>query len=168
MKPPSTATLPAASTGATRPRALSQVSIMSGAAMVCSASVTSTVRASIQSLGIPRSAIAAATMRLLASSPTARTASRERGDTSRSTASAWIRPLNSSSSRRRSASSRVRLSLVTAVATATCRSTSARNSDAARSAAPSSASCAVATSVSVTPASADTTTTGGADGVARS
>ena len=52
MKPPSTATLPAAESAArSRSRARSQVSIMSGAAAVCSASVTSTVRASTHALG---------------------------------------------------------------------------------------------------------------------
>ncbi len=58
---------------------------MSGAAAVCSASVISTVRASTQPLAMPWSANAAATMRLLTTSPTACTASRDRGDTSRST-----------------------------------------------------------------------------------
>ena len=62
---------------------------MSGAAAVCSASVTSTVaRVDPRRSARRCSASAAATIRLLASSPIATTASCERGDTSRSTASA--------------------------------------------------------------------------------
>ena len=99
-------------------------------------------------------------MRLLTTSPTAWTASRDRGDTSRSTDSACTRPFSSSNSRRTSASTAARLVLVTAVATERCRSSSACTSAAALSDAPSSASCAIATSLSVTPDSADTTTSG--------
>jgi hypothetical protein len=133
---------------------------MSGAAAVCSASVINTVRSSIQLLAIPWSANAAATIRLLTTSPTAWTASRERGDTSRSTDSACTRPFSSSNSRFTSSSTFARLALVTAAATERCRSSSAFTSAAALSDAPSSASWAIATSASVTFASADTTTTG--------
>ena len=64
-------------------------------------------------------------MRLLTISPTASTASSERGDTSRSTANAWTRPINSFNSLFTWPTIAGRVWFVTAVATATCRSSSA-------------------------------------------
>jgi hypothetical protein len=99
-------------------------------------------------------------MRLLTSSPTDSTASCDRGDTSRRTASAWTRPINSSNSARTLAITAARLAVVTADATDTWRSTSAFRACAAPFASPSSARRQTFTSVSVTFDSAETTTTG--------
>ncbi len=82
MKPPSTATWPAARIGAMRSLVRWHVAAMSGAAAMCSLSVTSTVRASTHTAGMPCAANAAATMRLLASSPIATSASWARGGAS--------------------------------------------------------------------------------------
>src|SRR5260221_1644567 len=160
MKPPSTATFPAACSGAMVSRTRSHVAAMSGAAAVYSASVTRTPRASTQALAIPRSASAASTIRLLTSSPTDSTASCDRGDTSRRTASACTRPISSSNSAFTLATTPARLVVVTADATDTCRSTSAASACAAPPASPSSARLQTFTSVSVTFDSAETTTTG--------
>ena len=75
MKPPSTGTSPAARRAPTSSQVRLQVASMSGSAAVCSSSVTSTARASTHAVCTPCAANAAATMRLLASSPIATIAS---------------------------------------------------------------------------------------------
>ena len=96
---------------------------MSGTAQVCSASVTSTCRASTQAAGTPASASAAATMRLLTSSPVAATASSSRA---RPRAARRAHAPCRSGRRTRARMSRTtaasRAPLATPAATATCRS----------------------------------------------
>ena len=82
-KPPRTGTRPAARWGTISRSTAARVSSASGRAAVCWSSVTSARLASIQAAGTAASSNAAATMRLLTISPTAATASSERGDDSR-------------------------------------------------------------------------------------
>ena len=135
---------------------------MSGAAALCSASVISTVRASIQALG---DAVIGERRRDDAAAHQLADGVHRVARSRRHLAQHRPARAPGRSARRTRAAHRpaalARLVLVTAAATARCRSSSACSSrGGARPTSPSSASCATATSLSVTPDSADTTTTG--------
>ncbi len=138
------------------------VASRSGWAVPCSALVTSTVRGSTLRDGIPASSRAADTMGLLPSSPNETMVSRERGETSSTTARACTMASSSSKCASVRASSAAFFSgSRTRAAMSSWRFRSARTDSCAASPSPLSTFAAMSSSPSVTPERAETTTTRG-------
>src|SRR4051812_44973724 len=160
MNPPRTGTAPCSISGATVARDAVAISSTSGAAQVWRSSVSTTSLASIQAAGRPDARMAAATTRLLSNSPVAATASSARGSAARQSSTAC-------SSERRwekwsliAGTSAVSWPAPSAAAWAMCRARSSATPLSTSAVSPFLAASASPSSRSVTPASADTTTTG--------